>query len=336
MSVANHEGSKIIFPSSFATLSASDLKNENGTPHNNVLGEDIPHIAYQSVTVTSRTNTQPISAIGYRGVAGISDMIGTVEVALEGILCFSASGSGVYPLATASGNGLLDKSLYDFVSQWGGIVVQTKGQDSNAGSQSDDGRFCVSYGMFLTSLSYTFAQNTNVTTSWNFVGYNCIWGDMGATDLYPTMGNGVNLIPLTSQYLDVEMKYAGTTVPVDGVQSVTFNATLNRDEVYQLGTKGPFDRPVRFPFEVTATIEVLADYASMLNNITPTYTWNNEGDQNNPNKIEIYVYRKDSSNNRTHKVCGAPYQRPSEGSLRVSVGANSTCTINTTGWEFQL
>ncbi len=332
MSVANHEGSKILFPSSFLTF-ADEMKNENGGSHSNVVGEDIPDIAYQSVTVTSRTNTQPISAIGYRGVPAISDLIGTVEVALEGILCYSP---GIYTNATPSGKGLLNKSLYDFVSQWGGIVVQTKGQDNDGSNQTDDGRYCCSYGMFLTSVSYTFQQNTNVTTTWNFVGYNCVWGDMSSETLEPIIGNGVNLIPLTSQHLDVEMKYKNVVVPMDGVQSVTFNATLNRDEVYQIGTKGPFDRPVRFPFEVTATIEVLADYAEMLNNVTPTYTWNDEANPTSPNKIEIYVYRKDSSNARTAKICGAPYQRPSEGSLRVSVGANSTCTINTTGWEFEL
>lgn len=332
MSVANHEGSRILFPSTFQTLD-DEMKNENGGTHSNVVGEDIPDIAYQSVTVTSRTNTQPISAIGYRGVAAISDLIGTVEVALEGILCYTSS---VYTNASPSGKGLLDKSLYDFVSQWGGIVVQTKGQDNDGTNQTDDGRFCATYGMFLTSVSYTFAQNTNVTTTWNFVGYNCIWGDLSSTDVTPTLGTGTNLVPLTSQNIDVEMRYAGVVIPMEGVQSVTFNATLNRDEVYQLGTKGPFDRPVRFPFDVTATIEVLADYAEMLNNITPTYTWNNEANPNSPNKIEIYVYRKDGAGNRTAKICGAPYQRPSEGSLRVSVGANSTCTINTTGWEFEL
>jgi len=333
MAVANHEGSKILFPSSFLTYS-DEMKNENGGQHANVVGEDIPDIAYQSVTITSRTNTQPISAIGYQGVAAISDLVGTVEVAMEGILCYA---SGVYTAAGTSAKGLLDKDLYDFTSQWGGIVVQTKGQDTSDGTtQTDTGRQCCAYGMFLTSVSYTFQQNTNVTTTWNFVGYNCVWADLTATTITPVVGTGINLVPLTSQHIDIDLFYHNVSVPVDGVQSVTFNATLNRDEVFELGTKGPFDRPVRFPFEVTASVEVLADYADMLNEVTPTYTWNNESTPSTPNSIKIFVYRKNSVGTRIAKICGAPYQRPTEGSLRVAVGANSTSTINTTGWLFEL
>jgi len=363
MSVANHEGANIRFPATFtpansAIISGMNMNYPDDYPNGkiNVIGVDIPVIAYQSATVTTRPNTQPVSAIGYRGVAAISDLQGSVEVGLEGILVWATpSGAGGLEDSSDPGyrtanlgltkKGLLDHDLYDYVSEWGMIVVETRGADSN-----DNGKRVCNYGMFLTSVSYTFAQNTSVTTSWNFVGYNAVWEDSDFSydpDAVQSnkliLGQGNNFVPLTSKDIDLVALYptiSGTDTLGD-VQSVTFNATINRDEVYRLGDVAPFDRPVRFPFEVSANVEVLADSSEFLEKVTPSYKWNRTAAEQldgngDVNKMEIYVYRNDyPSAGQKVKICGAPYQRPVDGSMRISVGANSTCSISTTGWEFQ-
>lgn len=346
MGVANHEGSRLRFPATgfvFDNITyTTDMQNKNGTIHNNVIGQDIPDIAYQSATISSRTNNRAISAIGYRGVAGIVDLIGTVEASLEGILSY---GSGVYThqATPTAASGLLQKTLYDFISQWGGIVIDTKGEDTG-----DLGKAVCAYGLFLTSITYNFQQNTEVTTTWNFVGYNCKWASSDfsyATDLI--IGTGTELNPLSSKDCAIEVIFPGinTATTSIGVQSVSITANLNREEIYALGSLAPIDRPVTYPFEVTANLEVLADTSPLINKYTPDYKWNNAADRTSPNKIQVYVYKKSNpdqvsafvpANDAEAKICGCPYQRPVDGSMRIGVGANSTTTLNTTGWHFEL
>lgn len=350
MSVANHEASRIEFPggatynfngTTYDMRNYNDMSDGRGAPHDNIVGKDIVDIAYQSATITTRTNNPTVAAIGYRGVAAISDLIGSVDVSLEGILLYTPSAapgnsptaSGYYWQADASASkGLLNATLYDYVSVWGGCKIQTKGADND-----DTGKAVCVQGMYLSSIAYNFNQNDNVTTTWNFTAYDCVWDDADPV-LTPTTGTGVNFVPLTSKDIDIDVIFPGGT-SIDNVQSVQFSAQINREEVFRIGQKTPFDRPVRFPFEVTANLEVLADTAEMLNMYKPDYEWNNASNPSSPNKIEVYVYKKatglGTGANAKHKICGAPYQRPVDGSLRISVGANSTVTLNTTGWEFE-
>lgn len=352
MSVANHEGARIQFPTSFSPQSGGVISGLNynqdtdwfsTTPHANVVGVTIPDIAYQSASISSKTNNQAVAAIGYRGIAAITDLIGSVDLSLEGILCWNVAASGLGQDSTTAGyrpenlgldkKGLLNKDLEDFASEWGMIQIETKGGDPD-----DDGKLCCLYGMFLTSVSYTFAANQAVSTSWNYVGYNCIWED-AAADLedHVIEGTGVNFVPLNCQNVDIEVVFpTDLTMVIGNVQNASFNGTMNRDEIYAVGSFAPIDRPLRHPFEISVNFEVLADTAKLLNQFTPIYKWNNASDPSSPHKIQVYAYRKDENGTRTAKICGAPYQRPVDGSLRITVGANSNATMNTTGWMMEI
>jgi hypothetical protein len=314
MAVANHEGSKIQFTG----------VNENGTPHAPEIGRDIHEIAYQSANVTVRTNNEPISAIGFRGVAAVSDLIGTVELALDGIL--TVDPSDFSPYLNRGPLGLLNTNLNSIVSKFGDIIVDTLGEDID-----DVGLKCSMSGMFATGISFSFQQNASVTTTWNFVGYNCEWEDSDfdfGIDL--VVGTGVNFIPISSK--DVQLSVIAPEGDAAGVQSVTFNATINRTEVFELGTLEPVDRPVTFPFEVTATIEALADTASLVRGITPNYKWNNPATPSSPNVYQINV---DYITSGPQRLVGAPYMRPTDSTMAVSVGNNSTVTMTFTGWDLE-
>jgi len=311
MAVANHEGSKIEFAQGDADIAP-------------VVGQHIHDFAFQSATITARTNTETVPAIGFRGVAAITDLIGTVELALDGILTYEGAGAN-YPNKGAAG--LLDTDLYSLVSLFGNIVIDTRGEDT-----LDVGQKCTMSGMYVTGVSFTFNQNASATSTWNFVGYDCEWEDSDfdfTADM--TVGTGINFTPLASK--DVELSITAPTGDASGVQSVNFNATINRTEVYQLGTLAPIDRPVTFPFEVTASIEMLADTASLVRNVTPNYTWNNSATPAIPNSFLIAVDHKD--NPAGQRIVGAPLMRPVDGTLTVSVGNNSTVTISFTGWNLE-
>ena len=352
MPVANHEGARIRFASSFTPQGGGDVisglnYNQNplwtNTPHDNVVGVDIPDIAYQSASVTSRTNNQPVAAIGYRGIAAITDLIGSVDLTLEGILCWNVAASGLGADNSTPGyrpenlginkKGLLDTDLDGFSAEWGMVLLETKGEDL-----TDEGKLACLYGLFLTSITYTFTANQSVTTNWNYVGYNCIW-ERASADLEDHVidGTGTNFVPVSSKDVDIEVVFpTDLGLTISNIQNATFTGTLNRDEVYAVGSLAPIDRPLRRPFEVAVNFEVLADTAKLLNTFTPIYKWNNEADASNPNKIQVYAYRKNNAGVRTAKICGAPYQRPVDGSLRVSVGANSNAQMNTTGWILEV
>lgn len=314
MAVANHEGSRIQFTGS----------NLNGTSHTPEIGKDIHEVAYQSANITVRTNNQPVAAIGYRGVAAISDLIGTVECSLEGIL--TVNPSDFSPYLNRGEKGLLNTDLNSIVSQFGDIVIDTLGEDVG-----DVGQKCTMTGMFMTGISFSFQQNSSVTATYNFVGYDCTWGDSDFdfnNDLI--IGTGCEFIPITSK--DVELVVEAPEGDATGIQSVNFNASINRTEIYELGSLAPVDRPVTFPFEVTASIEALADTASLIRGVTPNYKWNNsDTSQCDPNVYRIYV-NYIAGNQR---IVGAPYMRPTDGSMAISVGNNSTVNMSFTGWSLE-
>lgn len=315
MAVANHEGSKIEFTGT----------NLNGTPHAPEIGRDIHEIAYQSANITVRTNNEPISSIGCRGVAAISDLIGTVELALDGII--TVDPADFSPYLNRGALGLLNTTLNSIVSQFGDIVIDTLGEDV-----TDVGQKCTMRGMFVTGIAFSFQQNATVTTTWNFIGYDCEWGDSDfdfATDL--CIGDGVVFTPISSK--DVSLTVVAPQGDAAGVQSVTFNATINRTEVFELGTLEPIDRPVTFPFEVTATIEALADTASLVRGITPNYKWNNPTTPSSPNVYQINV---DYITSGPQRIVGAPYMRPTDATMAVSVGNNSTVTMTFSGWDLEM
>lgn len=320
MAVANHEGGKIEFTGT----------NENGTPHPPVVGEDIHDIAWQSATITARTNTDPIQAIGVRGIAAITDLIGTVEASLSGIVTYEPNHAN-YPLAGA--DGLLDKTLGDFVSQFGNIVCETRGEDV-----TDTGQKVTCLNMFLTGVSVSVEQNSSVTADWSFVGYDNTWEDSDFDFGDPNdleIGTGCNFVPLSSK--DIEMIV--TANHADGfasagfeLQSISIQATINRTEIYVIGEQAPIDRPVTLPFDVTVNAESLADGGQLIRNFKPTYVWNAGPGKCDNNSFDVVVRHKTDLQN----ICGAKNLRPVDGSLSVSVGNNSTTSMSFSGWDMDL
>ncbi len=52
---------------------------------------------------------------------------------------------------------------------------------------------------------------------------------------------------------------------IEHIQNITITATLGREDIFELGTKRPFTRPLKFPLEVTAAISVLTSNGDLVN-----------------------------------------------------------------------
>jgi len=326
MAVANHEGAKIQF---LKTLTSNPL----------LIGQDVHDVAWQSATVTTRTNQEDILAIGVRGVAAITDNIGSVEATLSGIISYEPGGANYPNKVTGPGGfGLLNKTLNDFVSVHCDIILETRGADA-----LDTGQFVEMLQMFVTGITINIEQNASVTTDWSWIGYSATWADSffsyneaPSGDL--EIGEGCNFVPLSSKdirLLAVANHPANTTTGAGfQLQTITFSATINRTEIYVIGQRAPIDRPVQLPFDVTASAESLADGGDLIRNFYPEYVWNRGPGPCDNDSFNLFV--EHTSDPDGQRICSALNMRPVDGSLSVSVGNNSTTSMTFTGWDLYI
>ena len=145
-------------------------------------------------------------------------------------------------------------------------------------------------GMYVSSLTYTLNIDGNCTEDVTLVGNDKIWYASGngftpvgfdGTDAPAAasgvqrredviMGTGVSgsIWPLEIPGID-----ASGNNPVDGssfaahIQTVTISTDLGRDELFELGRRGPYHRFVTFPVEVTCAINITSSEGDLVDAI---------------------------------------------------------------------
>lgn len=322
MAVANHEASMIDFPALQGIFDPKYRKTTPGWLPTNTGVVQIPFSgvqaeAVQSVAITSRNAAENLLAVGYKGHAGYSKRFGGVDVTIDAVLTNNVNVSG------AAGYQLSDfDSKLNGNSTSGILVVYT--------TNSTLGRVATVSGLYVSSISYTFNANDNSTTSWSFVGDGVIWsgytvatqGAKGNTDYHC-------VDPLT--WDEVHIYDGANAVVLTGVQSATFAANINRSDVFQIGQFEPYDRSVQYPYDVTVSINTLA------NDVRLTNWW----DKFVPN----YDPMSDCGGGlvikvRTQSIAGqaaardfiiASGLRPTTATLNAAVGSNSTVALNFQG-----
>ena len=284
MPVANHEGSTLTGgPGGLFVFKTGDAI----TP-----GSDVGHACLvQSVDVTTTVATEDILAIGYKGRAGLRENIGNVTVAIEGVLTRDG---------TELGSIAHDLDFYE--------AVTNDFYLTSVSSNGVYGKKAQVTAPFVTSIAYNFAVNASATTTWNFSGDNIVWTDSPPSPTTYALE--------TSQYMNaVEFHEISVSGIAGCVQTCTFNATLNRTDIFCLGQKQRFDRPVTNPKEVTVSIETLAGTpGDEMHMFVTDYTIADEG----------FFTAK----------CGpvvASGLVPTDGGFRVGVGNNSTITMGFRG-----
>ncbi len=313
MSVGNAEASSFSFPGLPGTFDTSAPKLNPGWLGSNLPYSGVMAEAVQTIAITSRNAAENLLAVGFRGHAGYSKRFGGVDVNIDAVLTDNAAVSGAYGY-----------QLADFDNRLSGLLTVIT-------TNSSVGKKVMVSGLYVTSATFSFTQNANCTTAWTFVG------DGIAYENYTVAASGaignkdyhcVN--PLT--WDEIHIYDGANNVVLTGVQTATFTANINRQEVYQIGQFEPFDRTVQYPYDVTVSINTLSDEVNLVNwwaKFIPTY--DPMSDCAGGMIIKVRTNSILGSIASTRDFIIASGLRPTTSTLNNAVGSNATVALNFQG-----
>lgn len=239
----------------------------------------------QSVGITTTFNLEQVFELGqlelYENIEGIPDIELTAQKVLDGYPL-------LYHLATPSGAAA---SLVGRSNEQAFVALNIY-QDTQESATGVPLQQLGMSGMFVSALTYTLSVDGNSTEDITLVGNNKEWKASG-TDFVPVGLDGTD-VPLAlaasggvQRREDVLMGSGGagsgslwpTDIPgidasgfnleVDGsfaahLQTVTISTDLGREELLELGRRGPYFRFVTFPIEVTTAIDVTSSEGDLV------------------------------------------------------------------------
>lgn len=250
-------------------------------------------------------------AIGNKGHAGYIKQFGGVDVTIDAIMTDNAAVSGAYGYQLSDFDNKLLSGL---------TLYTTNGTLGKSESVS---------GLYVTSISYTFNANGASHTAWNFVGDGvthsgyivATQGSQGYRDYHC-----VN--PLT--WDEVNIFDGKNSIILTGVQSATFTANINRSEIFQIGQFSPYDRAVVYPYQVTVSINTLANDVQLTNwwdKFVPTY----DPMTDCAGGLVIKVRTGANGVAAPADMIIASGLRPTTSTLNAAVGSNSTVVLSFEG-----
>ena len=239
----------------------------------------------QSVGLNTTFNLEQVFELGqlelYENIEGIPDIELTVQKVLDGAAL-------LYHMATpqATASSLVGRSnertyaalnIYaDTQNNASGTPIQTVGLS----------------GLFVSALSYTLNVDGNCTEDLTLVGNDKEWFANGAfaggSSFAPSGFDGTSVPFSGVQRREDVVMGAGaggavslwpTEIPgIDGggnnieaggvfpahIQTVTVATDLGREELFELGRRGPYHRFVTFPVEVTCAIETTSSEGDLI------------------------------------------------------------------------
>jgi hypothetical protein len=229
----------------------------------------------QSVGINTKFNLEQVFELGqvsiYQNIENIPDIEITMEKCLDGYPL-------LYHLAT---NGATSPSLSgrSNIKSTVGLSIYSDVQDSASGTPLSQ---CTMSGVFPSALTYNFTVQGNFSEQITLVGQNKVWNNTFTATAFnnadaPLAAEGVNR---RQHILFGESSTSGCKLPQDipgisssgynpystvtqdfgsRVQSIRASTNLGREQLFELGKRGPFFRYVSFPVEVKTDIETLAD-----------------------------------------------------------------------------
>jgi len=228
----------------------------------------------QSIGINTTFNLEQVFEIGqisiYENIENIPDIQITLEKVLDGyppIYLLATKGASS---ATLSGRSNIKATV--------GLSIYSDVQESASGTPLAQ---CTMSGVYVSDINYNFNVQGYSTESVTLVGNNKVWNNaftpsnFNNTDepLAIAGSGGVN------RREDVLFGSAGCILPVDipgisssgtnelentgdmykaHIQGIRVQCNLGREQLFELGRKGPYHRYVNFPVEVSTEIEVLS------------------------------------------------------------------------------
>lgn len=230
----------------------------------------------QSVGVNTTFNLEQVFELGqisiYENIENIPDIEVTAEKVMDGY-------PPLYLLAT-KGAGSASLSGRSNVRTTMALSIYSDAQDSASGTPLAQ---CTCSGLYVSQLNYNIPVEGFATESVTFVGNNKVWNTgESAFTFTPSFTNadeplsiagsgGVNTrqdvmmgsskslwptdIPGITSSGTNELDSTGTMYRAH-IQSVRASTNLGREELFELGRRGPYHRFATFPTEVRTDIEV--------------------------------------------------------------------------------
>ena len=235
----------------------------------------------QSVSMTTTFNLEQAFELGqleiYENIEGVPNIEMTVNRLLDGnallyVLASATQNSDAYSRAddinlASSNESILKLGIWDEASY---SNAQNGVAPTNEVSIS---------GAVMSSVSYTFGVDGNFTEEVSFTATDKAWGNTSCTvaaawadDLQNGVFAGTDVPQYAGgvqrrQYFDTTGSTIPTIIPEGSIrlQSVSVSADFGREDLFELGSKGPFAKVATFPLEVTCSIEVLSSGGDKVN-----------------------------------------------------------------------
>ena len=226
----------------------------------------------QSIGINTRFNLEQVFEIGqlalYENIENIPDIEATLEKVLDGYpLIYHLATTGATS-ASLSGRSNIKATL--------GLSVYSDVQDSASGTPLAQ---CTMSGVYVSSLDYTFPTNGNCTESITLVGNNKLWSNTFTATAFTNLDEPLAIAGSggVQRREDVLFGSAGCKLPQDipgisasgtnelsagdylaHIQSMRVSTNLGREQLFELGRRGPYHRYVTFPIEVRTDIEIIS------------------------------------------------------------------------------
>lgn len=241
----------------------------------------------QSVGISTNFNLENVFQLGEFDTYDVLDDNPEIEVTLNKVIDYT---DPLYKLACGGANySTTGQNVLEVASRRCNVKLFV-GSDISHQNVTGTMPFVVKMtGMYLSSVTYTFATDGNFTEEVTLVGNNKVWyNNSDALTANTATGEQIHPVPGTTVgfnnlratgvarrwNLDLATSVlpSGTTswdggivMPHDGskfviphITSLTVSCDLGREPLFQLGSRNPYTRFVNVPLEVTSEFEVIA------------------------------------------------------------------------------
>lgn len=236
----------------------------------------------QSVGISTNITLEQIFELGQLEIYANEEQVAEVEVTLEKVidgeklLYLQAVGEAGKTNIVDASNQRCDVYLAIFPDSVRFVAGQTR----------DHVVMCS--GMFVSSVSYNYTVDGNATESLTLAGNNKFWDNVTAgvigttpTVLFGTPATGVNSldgtdVPASAIVRRHRFDLYGSTLPAEvlsqansvpgssGIQSVSVSVDFGREDQFELGRFGPYNKTATYPLEVTTEFEVIATNGDLI------------------------------------------------------------------------
>ena len=212
----------------------------------------------QSVGITTTFNLEQVFQLGqlslYQDVEEVPDVEVTVERVMDGqdLLYTSSFGEG-----TISANQNNRCGVY--------FNVYADTNDEVGDGNPDAGVYCS--GMYVSSASFSFPTDGNLTESITFVGNHAVWSSSGQLNGAPSspQSGSVKRRQDVTNISTIQSNLANDIGASAKITNLTVSVDFGREQINILGQKLPYTRYVTYPVEVSCEVEVLATGSANVN-----------------------------------------------------------------------